>query len=211
MYTYITAVRNEQGMVLFEPGPSIVDRAVEGQASALEEEHAVGNFERQSRTLFGEQHRRAAVARQPQRQLDQPLGGLGVELRGGLVEQQELRLEREGRREADPLQLAARKLGHEPAGEVLGTHQAQSLEGAGLYLCWWSADVLQPEGDLVEHAGKDDLVLGVLEKRGDGSRQAGGPLATRVEAGDLDAAREAAAVEMRDEPGESAKQRGLPG
>src|SRR2546426_7318716 len=102
-------------MVLFEPGPSVVDRAVERKTPVLEEQQTVGNFERQSRPLLGQQHSCAAVAREPQRQLDQPFGGPWVELRSRLVEQQELRLERKGGREADPLQLAPGKLGDEPA------------------------------------------------------------------------------------------------
>ena len=94
---------------------------------------------------------------------------------------------------------------------MLGADQGQSLEGAGLDLAGRSADILQPESDLVEDPGEDDLVLGVLEERGDGSRQAGRPVSPRVQAGDLDAAGEAPAMEVRDESREGAKQCRLPG
>ena len=71
------------------------------------------------------------------------------------------------------------------------------------------ADVLQPERDLGGHAREHDLVLGILEERRDGSREVGRPRAPGVVAGDLDAAGEAAAVEVRHEPGQRAQQRRL--
>ena len=50
--------------------------------------------------------------------LEERFGALRIELRRRLVEQQELRLERERGGEADALELAAGKLGDAPAGEV---------------------------------------------------------------------------------------------
>ena len=62
--------------------------------------------------------------------------------------------------------------------------------------------VLQAERDLVQDAGEDDLVLGVLEERCNGSCQAGRAVASGVEPGDLDAAGETTAVKMGYEPRE---------
>ena len=67
---------------------------------------AVGVRERARRTLLGDEHR----ARQALDQVEERLGGLGIELRGRLVEQQQPRPKRERRGEADALQLAAREL-----------------------------------------------------------------------------------------------------
>ncbi len=73
------------------------------------------------------------------------------------------------------------------------------------------AEVLQPEGDLGGDPRHHDLVLGVLEDRRDGSGQCGRVRAPRVEPGDHDPPGEAAAVEVRHEPGERAHERRLPG
>ena len=66
-----------------------------------------------------------------------------------------------------------------------------------------------PNCDLVRDAGEDDLVLGILEDGRDRAGQLGRPCVARVAAADLDPAVEAAAVEMRNEPGERAQQRRL--
>ncbi len=73
------------------------------------------------------------------------------------------------------------------------------------------ADVLEPERDLRLDAAEHDLVLGILEDGRDGAGELGGARAARVEARDLDAALEPAAVEVRDEPGERTQDRRLAG
>ena len=65
MYTYITTGRNEEGMVLFQPGPGPADRAVERQTPVVEQQHPVAELERQGRPLLGQQHRRAALPGEP--------------------------------------------------------------------------------------------------------------------------------------------------
>jgi hypothetical protein len=71
------------------------------------------------------------------------------------------------------------------------------------------AEILEPEGDLVLDPAEHDLVLRVLEQRGHLVRKVGGPEATRVPAGHLDATLEAPAVEVRNEPRERTKERRL--
>jgi hypothetical protein len=73
------------------------------------------------------------------------------------------------------------------------------------------ADVLEPEGDLAEDGAEDDLLLRLLEDGRHRSRQAGRAHAPRVVPADLDGAGEPAAVEVRDEAGERAQERRLPG
>src|SRR5512132_15126 len=169
VYTYITTGRNKQGMVLFEPCLGLADRAIERQASPVEEENPVADLERQGRQLLGEQHSRTAVTGEPQGQLNQPLGGLWVELRRRLVEKQELRLECQRRSEADALQLAARELGHEPLRQMLCADPGEGVERTRFDLLCRGADVLEAERDLVEDAGEDDLVLRVLKKGRNGA------------------------------------------
>ena len=139
----------------------------------------------------------------------QQRGGLGVELRHRLVEEQQPRLERERRGEADPLQLAAGELDRLPAPEVERVHRLERALDPGPDLRRRDAEVLEPEGDLVRDDRHHDLVLGILEDRRDGAGELGRARATGVEPGDDDPALEAAAVEVRDEPGESAEQRRL--
>ena len=64
------------------------------------------------------------------------------------------------------------------------------------------AEVLEPERHLVLDPGHHDLVLGILEDRGNRPREIGRTVRSRVEPADLDAAGERAAVKMRHEPGE---------
>ena len=73
------------------------------------------------------------------------------------------------------------------------------------------AEVLEPERDLVLDAAEDDLVLGVLEQRGDLVGEVGRAEAAGVAPGDLDAALETPAVEVRNEPSERAQERRLAG
>ena len=82
---------------------------------------------------------------------------------------------------------------------------------AGPDLCRRRAEVLEPERDLVLDAAEDDLVLGVLEQRGDLVREIGRAEAAGVASGDLDAALEAAAVEVRNEAGQRPQERRLAG
>ena len=94
---------------------------------------------------------------------------------------------------------------------MLGADRFERLERARLNLLRRCADVLQAEGDLVEDASEDHLALGVLEQRRHGSGQARRAVPPGVETGDLDPAGETATVEVRNEPGERAKQRRLAG
>jgi hypothetical protein len=94
---------------------------------------------------------------------------------------------------------------------VLGADCREGIERPRLDLGGRSADILEPERDLVQDAREDDLVLRILKERRDGSGERRRAVASRVEAGDLDPARERAAVEMRHERGEGAEERRLAG
>src|SRR6478735_1900636 len=102
-------------MVRGEPGQRVVVRGVERDASALHEKHSFGVGERTRGTLLGDDDSTVQCADD----LEELVGGAWVELRCWLVEQQELRPQRERRREADPLQLATGQLADDALGEVL--------------------------------------------------------------------------------------------
>ena len=189
-----------------QPGRSLVDRDVERDASALEEDHAVGEPERTRDAVLAEDDCGTRTAGRVQE------GGRSarVELRGRLVEQQERGPERQRSRETHALQLAAAQLRRTAAGEVLGADRGERLARARANLGRRRAQVLQTEGDLGGHARHDDLVLGILEHSRDGSGEVGRTGAARVAAADGDAPGEAAAVEVRHQAGQRAEERGLP-
>ena len=140
---------------------------------------------------------------------EQQPGRLGIELGHRLVEEQQLRLERERRGQADPLQLAAGELDRLPAPEVERVDRLERALDTGPDFRRRDAEVLEPEGDLVGDDGHHDLVLGILKDRRDRAGELGRACAAGVEPGDDDLTLEAAAVEVRDEPGERAEQRRL--
>ena len=78
-------------------------------------------------------------------------------------------------------------------------------------LRWSGPDILEPEGDLADHEREDDLLFRVLEDAGHRPGELGRRHRPRVASGDLDAALEAAAVKVRNEPCKCAQQRRLAG
>src|SRR4029079_7642987 len=100
--------------VLGQPGETVVADGVGQDPAALHEEDTVGQGECAPGALLGEDRRSAELADESK----EALGSLRVELRGGLVEEKELRAGGERRREADTLQLAARDLGRAPFREM---------------------------------------------------------------------------------------------
>ncbi len=190
---------------LGEPGERLLAGRVQEKPPALDEEHAVGRRQRTLRPLLREDHRRAT-----RDGVEQQLGAARVELRGGLIEKQERGPERERRRQADALELPARELGGAAPAQVLGLESRERIVDAAPDLGRRRPDVLEPERDLVSDEGHHDLILRILEDGRHGARELGGAGAARVEARDLDPAREAAAVEVGNEPRQRAKERGLP-
>ncbi len=139
-------------------------------ASVLEEHDAVRMGKRQLRPLFRNDHREPVRTRV----LEERLRGVAIELRRRLVQQQQLRLERERGRKAHALQLAAGQLGDRALGQMFRTDDRQRLEHARLDLARRHAEVLQPERDLGRDAREDHLVLGILKERRDRSGELGG-------------------------------------
>ena len=143
------------------------------------------------------------------REVEQRLRSLGVELRGRLVEQEEPRTKNERRCNTDTLELAGGELVGLPAGEMLGAHPPERLEGANRDLERRHAEVLEPELELVLDAGHHDLVLRVLEDGGDRPARSLGRAVRVSRPPTSTLTGEPAAVEVRHQAGERAQQRRL--
>jgi hypothetical protein len=182
-------------------------RCVEGDPALVDEQHAAAALERQRRPLLGDEHRRAELAGDVE-DLDR---SFRIELRGRLVQDEQLRLEREHRGEADALELAGRQGLRSALGETGGADLGERGVHPRPDLIRRGPDVLEAERDLVGNMPEDDLVLGILEEHGDCTREVGGPETPCVHARDDDATLEPPAVEMRDEAGKCAQERRLPG
>ena len=98
------------GPVAREPGERVLSRRVQHDPALLEEEDAIADLERPRWPLLREDDGHAETGGQP----DERVRGLGIELGGRLVEQEQLRLEGERGRQADALQLAGGELRDAP-------------------------------------------------------------------------------------------------
>ena len=190
-----------------QPLERLRTRGVEEEAALVDEEDARRELERPADAVLGEDDGRAETFDG----VEEERGAFGIELRGRLVEQQQLRLERERGREADALQLAAGELDRLAPPEMERVHRSERALDARPDLGRRHAEVLEPERDLVRGDRHHDLVLRILEDGRDRAGELGRARAAGVEPGDDDPAREAAAVEVRHEPGERAQQRRLAG
>ena len=121
--------------------------------------------------LLGDDHR-AAVRTSV---FEQRLGGVAIELRRRLVEQQQLGLERERGCETHALQFAAGQLGDRALGKVLRADRGERSTRTRNDLGRSGAEVLEAEGHLGEHARQHDLVLRFLEHGRHGPREVRGP------------------------------------
>ena len=127
------------------------------------------------------------------------LGALRVELRGGLIKDEEARFEGEGGSDGDALAFAAGE-GGEPAGCEVGDAE-HLLEGidAAAHLGRRDGLLFEAKGNLVLDGLRDGLGLWLLEDHADVAGHLPGGRAGRVMAGDLEPTCETAAVELGDE------------
>ncbi len=188
-----------------EPGERVLLRRIQHDPALLEEEDAIADLERPRWPLLREDDGHAEAGGQP----DEGVRSLGIELGGRLVEQEQLRLEGERGRQADPLQLAGGELRDAPLEQMLGPERGEGGAHPRRDLGGRRAHVLDAEGDLVFDAAEDHLVLRILEDGRDDAGEIGRPRPARVVSADLHASFEPAAVEVRDEPGQGAHERRL--
>ena len=179
-----------------EPRPRLRNRGIEDDAALLHQHDPIGDRQCAVDALLGEDDRTVRLLDRS----EECLGGLGVELGRRLVEQQELRSQRERRGEADALQLPARKLDRSAGRELRCADLTERDGDLRPDLVGRDSHVLEAERYFVVDASHHDLVLRVLEDRRDDAGERGRSVRPGVQAADLDAAGEAATVEVRDEP-----------
>ena len=149
--------------MLGEPLERLLARRIEDDAALVHEHDAVAAGKRASRTLLGDEN----GARQVLDQVEEGFRPVRVELRRRFVQQQEAWSQCERRGERYALQLSAGQLTGEPMREWFRTDESQGFVHPRPDLVGRHADVLEAEGDLVRHLGHHDLILRILEHRGD--------------------------------------------
>ena len=191
------------------PDP-VATRNARNDRAALQADDTVAIGSRPGHALLADHDGRAALACEPPHEFEQRARAALVELGRGLVEEEQSGLERERRREAHALQLAAGELRDVAAGEVGGADGLECRPRARLDLDGRRPGILDAERDFGEHAAEHDLVLRILKQRRHRPRELGGSRPPRVVAAHLDRACELPAVKVRHEPGQRADERCLP-
>jgi hypothetical protein len=188
-----------------QPAKRALARCIEQQTPSLEEENPIACIEHPRRPLLGDDDGPAEASGE----LEQVVGGLRIELRGRLVEEEKLRVEGQRRREADALQLPRGQLRDPSLEQVLRANRGQAASHPRRDLHGVRADVLQPEGNLVVHPAEHDLVLGILKDGRDRPGELRGTSAPRVHPGDANAPLETPSVEVGNESRQRPEERGL--
>ena len=187
----------------------VLGRAVEGEPAVLEREHAVGGGQAALEPVLGEQHRRPPLLVDAPQHAEQLVARDGVELRGRLVEQQQLRAAGERGAERDPLQLAAGELVGRAVQQPGDPERERRLLHPARDRGRREPAVLERERELRAHRAHQHLRLGVLQQRARDRGQLARAVLARVEPGAAQPAGEHAAVEVRHQPAGGAQQRRL--
>src|SRR6185503_6314935 len=89
----------------------LVERAVDGDAAAIDDRDAIRDLLDVREVVRRERHRRSVAARLLHEDLQHLLGGGRIEARGRLVENQELGARRERNQQRELREMAAREIG----------------------------------------------------------------------------------------------------
>jgi len=199
----------EFAVAVQRPGGELLRRRVDRDGAVLHVEHAGREVQATLHAVLGEDDGGACVLRESAHGGEQLLGAHGVELRGGLVEEQKVRLRGDDSGEGDLLELASgefRQRGVAQARKAEGDERLLDEAGDGVAV---DAEVLEAEGDLALDGGHDGLVFGVLEDQAHPAGEVVWPRRARVELVHGDASGERAPVEVRDQTVQGAQQRRL--
>ena len=191
------------------PGEELAGRRIAGHAPLHHRDDAVGGGQAALEPMLGDHHGRAPVLVEPAQQPDELIARHGVQLRGGLVEEEQARPVHHGGGDRHPLQLTARE-GVRAALEQVRHPEGQggllhrSRDGAGRL-----APLLQGQLELGPDTAHHHLGLGLLEDRSAHPGELAGPVLAHIEPADPQLSRNFAAVEVRDEAAERPQQRRL--
>ena len=178
------------------------------ERAVLHAQHAVGQVADTVVPMLGDHNRQPAVSQATQL-ADQFAGGVVIELRGRLVEQQHGRLGREHGGQRDTLTLAARQLVDAPVGEVFRLNACQRGACGREDVLGGQPVALQAEGHVAYGLGHHGLGLRVLEEEADALRELGRCGLPQVEPADVAAPGGFAAVKGRGQAGQHAQERRL--
>ena len=137
-------------------GPHHFVRASRGDVGVGDVDHAVHDPEEGVEVVGAEQHRHALAVAHARQEFDDVLGGPGVEVGQGLVEQEQLGPTHQGVGQKHALQLAPRQGADPPLGERGTLHRLEDvvhpLPGAARTPAQPVAVPVLAEGDEVAHA-----------------------------------------------------------
>ena len=175
----------------------------------MQGDHAIGGGQAALQAMLRQQDRGIPLLVEAAQEPDQLIPGDGIQLGGGLVEQQHGGAPREGGAERDALLLAAgERVGGAVQQVVDAERERDLLDSAGDRAGPMPA-ALERQRELRAHRAHHELALGVLEERARERPQARGPVLAGVQAGELHAPREAPAVKVRHQATGGAQQRRL--
>ena len=138
----------------------------EDSAILAQDDHAVGD-DRHDIQLMGGDHEGATRRREAPYQVNQQPLGTWVQRSGWFVEKEHVRSEREYGGNRRPLLFAARKLEWRSIGKVRDFHRGKGLGASAAHIVGSQAELQRAEGHVVEHRGREELDIGVLENEPD--------------------------------------------
>ena len=174
--------------------------AVAHDLAVGDREHAVGGRQAALEALLDQHNGGVTLLVEAAQLPDQLVARDRVQLRGGLVEQHQLRAGGERAGEGHPLQLPARELGGGTVEQVRDAEGERGFLHRARHGCGPQAAVLQCEGDLRAHRGHHDLRLRIREQRPGVGPDLGRCVLAGVEAGRQHGPPEGPAVEVRTSP-----------
>jgi len=172
---------------------------------------AIRVLEHALQAMLGQHHGDVPLPVQAHQRAEEGVRRLGIQLRGGLVQHQDGRAERQRRGERDALLLPAGQVVHQPLAQGEQIQPGQRFVHALVHLLRRHAPLLQRQGDLLLDALDDELRLRILEDQAHPAGQHRRPFAEGVVPGDAHGAGTATAGEVRHQAVQRAQQRGLAG